>query len=211
MSTIYYLNAGDFGQERGHLAANIGGITFIMFHSRDCGHCRTFVPEFKTLPGSIRGINFGLCSVDDANRAIVQWSKQSSTPITAVPKFILYNDGIPYVEYSGARNRQAILNFLQEIVMKLQEKQQFTRPRRTRQPAQAPQQANNPSTLTAPSPSRPASQGNQQQAQGNKFTITPSTGVKEYETSYGRPYNTLNEMDFLEYENAYRQQMQGGR
>lgn len=208
MSTIYYLNANDFGQEGGHLAANIGGITFVMFHSQKCAHCVSFIPEFKNLPGSIRGVNFGLCSVDDTNRAILQMSKQSSTPISAVPKFILYNDGIPYVEYSGQRSRQSILGFLQDVISKLNQKQTFTRPRRSRQEqpvlmepsAQMPPP---PSRANFDGPPRP-SMGQEQQAP-TSYRITPNTGVKEYDTSYGRPYNTLNEVDFLEYENAYKQ------
>nr|QBK87697.1 MAG: thioredoxin [Marseillevirus LCMAC202] len=216
--SIYYLNAGDFGQEGGHLVANIGGITFVMFHSQRCGHCVNFLPEFKRLPGTIRGVNFGICSVDDGNRVIVQMSQQSTTPIQSVPKFILYNDGIPYVEYSGQRSRQAIIGFLQEIISKLDQKQSFTRPRRTRQQSQqqqTPVGVNNPTAGNSMGgPTRPSGvMGGTGQEQGNGTTpyhITPTTGVKEYETSYGRPYNTLNESDFLEYESAYKQQMQGG-
>jgi len=218
MSTIYYLNANDFGQESGHLVANIGGITFVMFHSQRCSHCVNFLPEFKRLPGTIRGVNFGLCNVDDGNRVILQMSKQSTTPIAAVPKFILYNDGIPYVEYSGQRSRQAILGFLQDIISKLNQKQSFTRPRRSRQQImpemqQMPAGMGQAQGSVSGGPTRPGSvmdSMSQEQANaGNpKYTITPSTGVKEYETSYGRPYNTLNESDFLEYENAYKQQMQ---
>ncbi len=224
MSTIYYLNASDFGQEGGHLAANIGGITLIMFHSQRCGHCVNFLPEYKRLPGTIRGVNFGICSVDDSNRVIVQISKQSSTPISAVPKFILYNDGIPYVEYSGQRSRQAILGFLQEIISKLNQKQSFTRPRRTRQQHSQQIPIGMGSTAgggmsgisqNSGGPTRPTGimgGTGQDQGGGNKpYRITPTTGVKEYETSYGRPYNTLNETDFLEYENAYKQQMQKGK
>lgn len=39
------------------------------------------------------------------------------------------------------------------------------------------------------------------------FVITPLTGVKQYESSYGRPYNTINEQEFLEYEGAYIKQL----
>jgi len=47
---------------------------------------------------------------------------------------------------------------------------------------------------------------NQEASQSSEsYKITPNTGVKEYETSYGRPYNTLNERDFLDYEQAYKQ------
>lgn len=211
--SVYYLNANDFGQENNHLAASIGGLTLIMFHSQRCGHCIKFLPEFKTLPGTIDGVNFGVCNVDAGNRVIVEMSKSSTTPITSVPKFILYNDGIPAVEYSGQRSRQAIIGFLQEIISKLNHKQMFTRPQRSRQMQggmqggiQGGMQGGGQLPHPLPQPAgRPAEQSN-----GNStYKITPSTGVKEYETSYGRPYNTLNEVDFLEYENAYKQQMKG--
>jgi len=210
--TLYYLKAHDFAQENGHLVANIGGITFTMFHSQKCGHCVNFLPEFKTLPSLIRGINFCICSVDNENASILQKCAETSTPISAVPKFILYSDGIPYVEYSGPRNRQRIIEFLQEIIEKLNQKQEFARPRRSRNDENhgAPRinQVNNsmPTRPTAVAPSQAPPDNS-----GKQYNITPSTGVKEYETSYGRPYNTLNEMEFLEYENAYKQQMNGNK
>ena len=166
-----------------------------------------FLPEFKQMPAMMHGINFGLCNVDGPNRAIVQMSKASSTPITAVPKFILYNNGIPYVEYSGQRSRQAVMGFLQDIISKLDQKQSFTRPRRTRQPDGPPmQEQQHHGGMPQPPPGMNG--GGQQHGQGGgqnqSYKITPSTGVKEYETSYGRPYNTINEQEFLDYEAAYR-------
>jgi len=44
---------------------------------------------------------------------------------------------------------------------------------------------------------------NQGQQDASRFRIVPSTGVKEYEASYGRPYNTANEADYLESLSAY--------
>jgi len=224
MANIYYLNSSDFSLEGGHMVANIGGLTFILFHSQRCDHCKHFLPEFKTLPGNIRGVNFGLCCVDESNRSVIQMSRTSSTPISAVPKFVLYNDGIPLFEYNLQRSKQAILTFLNDIIQKLDQKQSFTsRPRRTRQPEQqfdiaAQQMPVNPNLQLPTRPGQPSGQPVAQQAQGYppqqqqqqavKYKVTPSTGVKEYETSYGRPYNTSNENDFLEYEQAYIQQQQ---
>lgn len=211
MANIYYLNANDFSMEGQHLAANIGGLTFVMFHSSRCSHCVNFLPEFKMLPGSMRGVNFGICSVDNENRIIASKSQQSTTPIAAVPKFILYNDGIPYVEYSGQRSRMAVLNFLNEVISKLDQKQTFMRPRRSRQESQMAAPTQSVQSMQPIAPTRPtgmSGQGQPQQSQQSQnYKITPSTGVKEYETSYGRPYNTTNESDFLEYESAYKQQM----
>lgn len=194
--SIYYLNANDFGQEGEHLVANIGGLTFLMFHSQRCGHCMKFLPEFQNMPGAIRGVNFGLCNVDNANKIILQMSSHTSTPITSVPKFILYNDGVPAVEYKGQRSRQAILAFLTDMIKECDQKQSFVRPKRSRQPGPAQERA--PQMVSAPPQMEPPGPAQQ------PYKIS-NTGVKEYETSYGRPYNTLNEADFLEYENAYKQ------
>jgi thiol-disulfide isomerase/thioredoxin len=209
--SVYYLNADDFSQEGNHLVANIGGITFVMFHSQRCDYCARFLPVFQQLALGIRGVNFGLCCVDGPNRTVVQLSKNSTTPIMAVPKFILYNDGIPMVEYSGTRTKEEVVKFLQEIISKLDQKQSFTRPRRTRQAI--PPTHENVNRQVMEGPSRPSGLGGtagsvEHVQEGVKpYVITPNTGVKEYETSYGRPYNTLNESDFLDYQAAYKQQM----
>jgi hypothetical protein len=215
MSSIYYLNTNDFIQDGQNLVlANLDGLTFVMFHTQRCQHCTKFLPEFKQLPGSIRGVNYGLCNVEGTNKSIVQQSQSTTTPITGVPKFILYNNGIPAVEYTGQRSRMAVLAFIQDIIGKLNQKQSFTRPRRTRQdPQQMPvQQMPAQQMPSAPmGPSRPGGQssmGAPRQAapsdNNDTYKITPSTGVKEYATSYGRPYNTANEAEFLEYERAYQ-------
>lgn len=196
MSNIYYMNSNDFGMEGSHLVANIGGLTFIMYHSQRCNHCINFLPVFKSLPNYIKGINLGICCVDNDNHSVIERSLSSSTPIKAVPKFILYNDGIPYVEYTGLRNIQSIINFLNDIIAKLDQKQNFVRPRRHISQQQEQH-----------TPQLPSQVNNRQPEEQKKYSITPSTGVKEYETSYGRPYNTTNENEFLEYESAYKQKL----
>lgn len=161
------------------------------------------------------GLNFGTCCVDDGNKSVVEMSRQSSTPINSVPKFILYVDGRPYVEYSGQRSRPAILSFLQEITSKINQSLSFAKPRRTRQEAAPPPQhtqqmhQQQPQMMAPPPPQARVQQtrgggGFEMTNPNSTVKIAPNTGVKEYETSYGRPYNTTNEMDFLEYERAYR-------
>jgi hypothetical protein len=207
MANIYYLNNADFGLENGNMVANIGGLSFVMFHSQRCAHCVKFLPEFKTLPGSIRGVNFGLCCVDDPSRTLIELSRNSSTPIKTVPKFILYNDGVPYLEYNLQRSRNAILNFLQDIIQKLDQKQSFTSRPRSRQFRQEP----NPNQNAQMLPRSPLGQQSMQapqatqtsQAPNQSFTISPTTKVKEYKSSYGLPYNMPNESYFLDYESAY--------
>jgi len=197
MSTIYYLTLDDIVPNGKNLCVNISGITFVMFYSQKCGHCNKFKPEYHKLVNSFKGVNFGMFCVDDKNSVIVGMSQNTTTPITVVPKFILYYEGIPHVEYNGHKNFQAVASFLNTIISQLKT-QSFAKPRRTRQEYDS--NINN-----AVQPPRAQMQPPQQKQpdQNQGYTIAETTGVKLYETSYGRPYNTLNEQEFLAAEKAY--------
>jgi len=198
-SSVHYLSINDFGRNGNNVIINVPGLTFVMFETGQCKWCSSFKGEFQNLANTIGNINFALCNLDGANKDIARISKNSTTPITAVPKFILYNEGVPVAEYTSARNSQAILKFLQEMLNTFGQRQTFTSPRQ--QPSNS-------------MPNRPQAQSQPQQGGGGgqrsdpllgAFTISPDNGVKEFKTSYGRPYNTSNEMEFIEYENAYKQ------
>jgi hypothetical protein len=228
--SLYYLSSEDFSIEKGCLVTNIGGITLVFFHSKKCPHSVRYYPQFKNLPESVRGINFAAVDIND-NMAVATLSQKTTTPITSVPKMMLFNNGIPYVEYTGKRDNAAVMAFLTEIVGKLNQRQAFmpTRPpprqveappqhsqhsqhapqhmqhaqhHQPQQPQQAPRQNFPP---PPPQSGGNSSQGTVQQGPlaGQKFRITPSTQVKEYDSSYGRPYNTASEADYLEMETSY--------
>jgi len=222
---VYYLNANDFGLSQGHLMTNVEGPLFVMFTSKNCKHCDNFMPTFQDLNGSVVGMNFGICNVTGANSSVHQMSLNSSTPIEGTPKFILYNNGIPFAEYKGARTRQSVIAFMQEIISKLNQGNSFNNGNRQQVPVrsrmgqsqpQFPQVPQVPQVVQAAHQGRPNPEF-QQQMTGQthaqtqppapkKFSISPTTGVKEFETSYGRPYNTTNEQEFLDYEQAYLEQ-----
>lgn len=198
---MQYLNVQDFSIDSGKLVLNLNGITLVMFESKDCEYCKKFAPEFSKLPGTIVGINFGRCNLDGANRQIPKMAEKTTTPFKTVPKFILYSDGNPYAEYSGTRSLQAIVSFLTEIMGKLGQKQSFTVPTQ-RQRQMPPQMQQN---------MQRQSQQAIQEPENAPWKITPSTGVREYQTSYGLPYNAGNEAIFLEYEKAYLESKNNGR
>lgn len=220
---VYYLNANDFGLNQGHLMTNVDGPLFVMFTSKNCKHCDNFMPIFQDLNGSVVGMNFGICNVTGANSSVHQMSLNSSTPIEGTPKFILYNNGIPFAEYKGARTRQSVIAFMQEIISKLNQGNSFNNGNRQQVPVRS--RIGNSGPQVQPQPQLQPHQGRpnpefQQQMTGQghaqnhpqtqpaskKFSISPTTGVKEFETSYGRPYNTTNEQEFLDYEQAYLEQ-----
>jgi hypothetical protein len=224
--SLYYLIADDFSIEKGSLVTNLNGVTLVLFHhSRKCQHSIRYFPQFKQLPERIRGINFAACDVGE-NMSVVQMSKTSSTPITEVPKMMLYNNGFPYVEYTGKRENSDVMAFLNEIMAKINQKQVFMNQRQPQggnhhhnnqgrdvtnhqqQHSIHQQQPPNRQTLPPPPSQQNRPNGNSGGAQGppqaNKYRIVPGTQVKEYEGSYGRPYNTASEADYIDELEAYR-------
>lgn len=213
---VHFLNANDFGLNQGHLMTKVNGILFVMFTTKDCRYCHEFMPIFQSLQGTVVGMNFGVCNVDGQNRVLVEMSLNSSTPIKGAPTFILYNNGVPFANYKGARTQQSVMAFIREMISKINQSSQFS----SQPPQQVLRSRQNPGMTQAQSlPQSHQGRVNpefQQQmtgqsqmpqpAQAKKYTLSPTTGVKEFETSYGRPYNTTNEQEFLDYEQAYLEQ-----
>lgn len=210
--SIYSLSPQDFQLQNGTLMNTVQGFSFVMFVTQNCKFCHQFLPEFKQLPNNAPGVTFAVCSVDGNGREIFEMAKKSSSPIKAAPTFIFYTNGLPFAEYRGPRTSQDILQFIQGAIQesqnKMQQPAQVQQPIRTRQNDQTqrempdiqPIQRHNlsqPRNLQMPSSTPQPSQPQQ------KWTVSATTGVKEFETSYGRPYNMANDQEFLEYERAY--------
>ena len=216
--SIYSLTPQDFSLQGDTLTTSVQGYCFVMFITQNCKFCHQFMPQFRTLPNKTPGITYAVCSVDGAGSQIHKWSLQSSSPIKAAPTFIFYNNGIPFAEYKGPRTAQNVIAFIQGAVGECQQRgmsmQQTqisalqspqvpqTQQLRTRE-MPVSQQRQMPQIQPTQSLQAPPGLPSQPQHQQQKWTISPTTGVKEYESSYGRPYNTANEAEFLDYEAAY--------
>ena len=191
--SLSYLDKDDFQILNNYLCINVEGAILVMFTSSSCVHCQKFMPEFIKLPKVFNGVKFGVCSLDGQNRKIAIDSHQTQNPITDVPRFFLYYQGNPVAEYTGVRNLNHIVNFLQDVLAKIQksfgqQSTSFNQRSRVQSNQQTPSSNNN---------SSPPSNDY------NNYIRLSSDGVKEYRTSYGRPYNVANEQDFLEMERAY--------
>lgn len=189
--SLQRLNRDDFTYSD-TLGINIDGIILVMFSSAQCKICQSFSGNFQKLPMMVSGVKFGMCVLDDADRIIAVKSKNTTTPIVSVPRFILYSGGSPVAEYTGGHTLNGIIGFLQEVVPKI--KNSFM---------QQPQQQR---SRLQQQPSQPQQNSRRHSISDEIVRIDPETGVKEYKTSYGRPYNTGTEKDFIEYEKAYLQQ-----
>lgn len=119
MSGLLFLTSEDFQIKEGAkgtiLCHGIRGYSLIMFYSTQCSHCKTFIPIFKRLPGTIGGCQFGMANVSLEKSKLVKLSASTIAPITYVPYVVLYIDGKPYMRYNGPQDENEIRNFIVEI------------------------------------------------------------------------------------------------
>jgi thiol-disulfide isomerase/thioredoxin len=129
MSGLLFLGSQDFTVNKGTngniLCHNIPGFSLILFYSTQCDHCKSLIPIFKQLPGSVGGCQFGMINVS-SNKACVRMSKDTIAPISYVPYILLYIAGIPYMRYNGPYDGAELRRFVIEVANKVQEKQKFS-------------------------------------------------------------------------------------
>ena len=90
------------------------GISFVLFKTAACTHCKSLVPIFNSLSNDSR---ITMCVADvGSHRNIVQMSMRSTTPIKNVPMMILYSDGKPHANYNGERNINSIKQFIDTML-----------------------------------------------------------------------------------------------
>lgn len=129
MNGLLFLNTEDFviqqGQKGKLLCNTIEGFSLILFYSTNCVHCKTLIPIFKNLPGTITGCHFGMVNVMN-NKSIIEASQSTITKIEYVPYIVLYYNGKPYMAYAGNYTKNEILQFVVDVATNLQKKQQFS-------------------------------------------------------------------------------------
>lgn len=129
MSGLLFLTSEDFNINKGTkgdiLCHSIPGFSLILFYSTQCVHCKTLIPIFKKLPGTIGGCQFGMINVS-TNKQCVNMSKDTIAPITYVPYILLYINGRPTLKYAGPHDQNEISRFIIEVSQKIQNKQKFS-------------------------------------------------------------------------------------
>ena len=129
MSGLLFLSSDDFTVVRGQngkiLVHTIPGFALILFYSTQCEHCKSLIPIFKDLPGTLGGCQFGMINVS-INRETISMSQDTISPIRYVPFILLYIDGKPYMKYQGPYDGREIGRFVFEVSQKLQNKAKFS-------------------------------------------------------------------------------------
>ncbi len=136
MSGLLFLTQEDFyntyDKNKAYVMAHrIPGVSLILFYSTQCVHCKTLIPIFKSLPGSVSGCQFGMVNIAN-NKNCVHMSKNTISPINYVPYIILYIGGKPLMRYSGPYELSPIQKFVVEVTNKLHVKQEFIRSNKTK-------------------------------------------------------------------------------
>jgi len=164
------------------------------------------MPQFQRF--SHPHVRFETFNIENNDRSILTYASKSSTPIGAVPKFILYIGGVPKSEYTGERTQKGVFTFIGQMMAYLQNAgmgraaagtgttQLSVPPAQQQYPQMAPAQGPQ-SIMPPPSVAGQGSMGGGAPAPQPNIRITPNTGVKEYEMSYGIPFNMTNEQDYL--------------
>ncbi len=129
MSGLLFLTSDDFTVQdgtKGKILCNpIPSFSLVLFYSTQCKHCKTLIPIFKRLPGTISGCQFRLLNVG-TNMKVVQKSKGTVTEIQYVPLIILYINGKPFMRYAGKYNKDEITQFVVSMSKRVQTKQAFS-------------------------------------------------------------------------------------
>jgi len=135
MSGLLFLTSADFQKQNGQkgpiLATNIQGFSLILFYSTQCSHCKTLIPIFKGLPGTVGGCQFGMINVSH-NKQCVLLSRETIAPIKVVPYIILYINGKPYMRYHGPHDKKEIGRFIVEVAQKFQKNENFVKDKRVK-------------------------------------------------------------------------------
>jgi thiol-disulfide isomerase/thioredoxin len=129
MSGLLFLSSDDFFITKGNkgdiLCHGIPGFSLILFYSTQCTHCKSLIPIFKRLPGTIGGCQFGMINVS-TNKKCIKLSNDTVAPISYVPYIVLYIQGKPFMRYNGPHSKIEIRRFVIEVADKVQSKQKFS-------------------------------------------------------------------------------------
>jgi len=112
--SINFLSAENFvvmGTKQKILGINAPGNVLVFFKMQKDNNCAEFEPVFASLARKEKRVSFAVLNISE-NREVVISSRETNTPITAVPVIILYINGRPHAKFNGTKNIPSIQNFI---------------------------------------------------------------------------------------------------
>lgn len=131
MSHINFLSKDDFivmGTKDKTLGIQAKGVVLVFFKMQNCPNCAEFEPIFAKLAHKENRVIPAICDISQ-NREVALTSRNTNTPIVAVPLIILYINGRPHAMFKGQKNipslQKFITNALQAPTIQKTEQKQF--------------------------------------------------------------------------------------
>jgi hypothetical protein len=125
MNSLIFLTDQDFSVQQGKkgnvLCNTLPGISLVLFFSKQCTHCHTMLQFYPIIAQAVPACQIALLNISSYPR-VARMSQQTIAPITYVPFMILYVNGRPFVKYNGPKTLQDIINFLTEVLSRIQSK-----------------------------------------------------------------------------------------
>ena len=112
--SVLNLNSSNFdlvGSKQNGLWIYIQGVLLVFYKSRKSVPCENIEPLFYSLAAVEKRATFAALDLD-VNREVVSISRNSTTPIQAVPLFILYINKRPGAKFSGEVTAQRLRDFI---------------------------------------------------------------------------------------------------
>lgn len=113
MANITYLSSEDFivmGTRQKTLGITSGGNVLVFFKMR-CANCAEFEPIFAKLANKENRVTHAILDLTQ-NKDVAISSRETNTPIMAVPVLILYVNGRPHALFKGKKNITSIQAFI---------------------------------------------------------------------------------------------------
>jgi thiol-disulfide isomerase/thioredoxin len=155
--------------------------TLVYFYSPNCPHCTTTMPVIFRIAENTA--IFRVCTMNiGTNRNVSVASRETTTPVTAVPLLIAYNGGRPVSIFRGDRTYDRILDFLVSVKTELEKEGRST--------------AINFVNRASPSAGRQGKSGEQKYEEHD---------IAEFKQDLGVPYNLVCDKDmcYLQFGQAF--------
>ena len=141
-SVIIELHAESFKKMKGNSGFVLGipnaqNLTLVMFYSLQCTYCDLAMPELEKLSKFIYEnnlpINIAVCDIMK-NKKVIQDSADTVDPIRFVPYMPIYLGEKPYLRYNGKKTAEDMLNYLIEVLKRIDTRQKFVQNNNKQEP-----------------------------------------------------------------------------
>jgi hypothetical protein len=140
--TIIQLHAESFKKMKGNRGFVLGipgmqHLTLIMFYSVQCTYCEQAFPELDKLAKFVEEnnlpIQIAVCDILK-NKKVIEESADTVDPIKFVPYMPIYMNEKPYLRYNGKKTAEDMLNYLIEVLKRVDTRQKFVQHKEEEEP-----------------------------------------------------------------------------